>query len=319
LTSSFHGGLAAVKSGDRWGYIDTNGALVIQPQFEAAYDFSEGMAAVRVGEKWGYIDSSGQMVIQPQFEAASKFTEGLAAFPQNEQYGFIDASGTVVIAPQFASAGEFHEGLAAVKVGELWGYIDAKGALVIPAQFSRSGDFDEGIASVWVASQDGGLQNAYINQKGEYITAVTSASLPVPSATMEAAAQTAVPTTAPAENVSTYTIVVDADVSTWIDSGITIQKNDEIKIVVSGSIDFGGVQSGPDGSPDLEPGLGVLPTAPYGALLGKIGSGEPFIVGSLYQSTAQSDGVLMLLVNDVPDQYNDNSGVFVATITITRG
>ena len=43
LTSSFHGGLAAVKSGDRWGYIDTNGALVIQPQFEAAYDFSEGM------------------------------------------------------------------------------------------------------------------------------------------------------------------------------------------------------------------------------------------------------------------------------------
>jgi hypothetical protein len=121
------------------------------------------------------------------------------------------------------------------------------------------------------------------------------------------------------KGITTYTFDIDARVTTWFDTGISIQISDEIRINASGTIDFGGVQSGPDGSPDLQPGYGVVPTAPYGALIGMIRAGDPFIVGSDYQETAQSDGTLKLLINDVPDQYNDNSGQFHVTITITKG
>jgi hypothetical protein len=34
---------------------------------------------VQVGNRWGYIDLEGQIVIEPTFEAAQSFTEGLGS------------------------------------------------------------------------------------------------------------------------------------------------------------------------------------------------------------------------------------------------
>ena len=40
--------------------------MVIQPQFDEAYEFSEGLAAVLVGDTWGYVDKTGALVWQDQ-------------------------------------------------------------------------------------------------------------------------------------------------------------------------------------------------------------------------------------------------------------
>lgn len=65
---------------DKWGYIDKNGDYVVGPtsDFEAAGPFSEGLARVRVGEKFGYIDRTGKLVIPVRFEGARDFSNGLA-------------------------------------------------------------------------------------------------------------------------------------------------------------------------------------------------------------------------------------------------
>jgi hypothetical protein len=39
---------------------------------------SDGLAAVRVGNKFGYIDMTGKYVIDPQFDEADPFVDGLA-------------------------------------------------------------------------------------------------------------------------------------------------------------------------------------------------------------------------------------------------
>jgi len=52
--------------------------VVIPPQFEQADSFSEGLARVKIGDKWGYIDNKGKYVIQPQLDEAQPFSEGLA-------------------------------------------------------------------------------------------------------------------------------------------------------------------------------------------------------------------------------------------------
>lgn len=91
-----------VTVGGKPGYIDRAGKLVINPQWDRAYEFSEGLAVVCVGQcddehwqgyrftkgletepvertfKYGYIDENGKMVINPMFEEAESFSEGVA-------------------------------------------------------------------------------------------------------------------------------------------------------------------------------------------------------------------------------------------------
>jgi hypothetical protein len=59
-------GLFPVKSGGRWGYIDKQGKIVINPQFDRAWDFLGGLAWVMIGDKLGYIDKEGKYVWSPQ-------------------------------------------------------------------------------------------------------------------------------------------------------------------------------------------------------------------------------------------------------------
>src|SRR6266850_1263365 len=61
-------GLFRVQQGGHWGYIDKKGQVVINPQFDAAFPFSDGQAGVVLGGKWGLIDKTGKYVLKPQFE-----------------------------------------------------------------------------------------------------------------------------------------------------------------------------------------------------------------------------------------------------------
>lgn len=51
---------------------------LVSPKYEDAESFSDGLAAVKQGGKWGYIDESGKLVISCQFDKAYPFSEGLA-------------------------------------------------------------------------------------------------------------------------------------------------------------------------------------------------------------------------------------------------
>ncbi len=150
----------------KYGYIDKSGKIVINPQFEEAYDFSkEGLALVKLSDKYGYIDKSGKIVINPQFEDAYSFgEEGLAIVKLSDKYGYIDKSGKIVINPQFEDAYDFgEEGLALVKLSDKYGYIDKSGKIVIDTQFYYAEEFKNGLALV------GGEKYGYINKSGKYV------------------------------------------------------------------------------------------------------------------------------------------------------
>ncbi len=131
LQASIADWLLPLKIGRKWGYVDERtGQVIIQPQFEEAYEFTEGLASVQLGENYGYIDANGNFIIHPQFEWAYYFSEGLAEVLINGKSGYIDVTGKVVIQPQFDMANLFSSGLAEVCIGDQYYFIDKTGKII---------------------------------------------------------------------------------------------------------------------------------------------------------------------------------------------
>ncbi len=119
-------------------------------------------------DKYGFIDGCGNVIIKPQYEAAFEFSEGFAAVRYKGLYGYIDKAGNVVIKFKFNKAWFFQEGVARVKTstekGLLWGYIDKKGEWVIKPQFNNAYSFLHGMA---ITSDD--KKTNIINTKGNVL------------------------------------------------------------------------------------------------------------------------------------------------------
>jgi hypothetical protein len=74
-SKSDEGDLFYIIQNDKYGYIDKDGNVIIQPLFDQAFDFSEGYARVVIGKKYGFIDKNGTIAIKPEYEYASDLHE----------------------------------------------------------------------------------------------------------------------------------------------------------------------------------------------------------------------------------------------------
>lgn len=162
----FSEGLAAVMKGDKSGFIDHTGKVVIEIKFDKYPDsFHEGLAHVRLNKEPCFIDKSGKIIFKHTFEHSYyPFSEGLTPINQNKKYGFMDKTGTIVINPTFSNANSFSEGFAAVKVDKKWGYINKEGQIVIKSIFDYCSKFSEGVALVKIGNRYG-----YIDSLGNNI------------------------------------------------------------------------------------------------------------------------------------------------------
>lgn len=163
---SFSEGLVVVRKGDKWGYVNQAGEVVIELQWDYAVSFSEGMAVVKKDDKWGYISQDGEIVIDLQWNIAWSFNEGLAWVRKRFKWGCINQAGEVVIEPQWKFAGHFSEGMARVRKGGKDGYINQAGEVVIGLQWDdASWYFNEGLA---VVKKDG--RYGSIDTTGEVVS-----------------------------------------------------------------------------------------------------------------------------------------------------
>ncbi|WP_242044421.1 WG repeat-containing protein [Anabaena azotica] len=160
----FSEGIALVKFKNKYRYIDKSGKFISSWEFDDATSFSSGMASVNIAGKWGYINPQGIMPISPQFEATKLFAENLAAVKVANKWGYIDREGKINIQLMFDDAGNFSEGLAFVKLGNKFGYIDQTGKFIIEPMFDDAGNFSEGLAPAKLGNKWG-----YINQFAQFI------------------------------------------------------------------------------------------------------------------------------------------------------
>lgn len=155
-------GRCAFKKGDKWGFCDRDGRVVIPAQYtEVGEGFHDGCAYVKLDFNRRYlIDAQGRTIfafpnrILPRLE---RFSEGLAAVnfltakkeddwrdaPHRElappnRYGFISPTGKVAIRGKYMSVGKSSEGLVPVSMNDPGGVLSADDMITVEGGGARS-------------------------------------------------------------------------------------------------------------------------------------------------------------------------------------
>lgn len=109
----------------------------------------------------------------------------------------------------------------------------------------------------------------------------------------------------------------------WQDTGILMRSEQRFMINATGIWSHGpsdAVQPNPygaEGTNKLDV-VAPLPTEKIGALIGRIGSGKPFLIGNQISMVAETEGQLQLSMNDAVGTYNDNIGRQEVTIVFDK-
>jgi hypothetical protein len=203
---NFHNGRALVKIIDKWGYINTEGKLIIPAKYkklthfknDRAFvmdeekniylinpqgeeidlnelkldnfkEFSKGLARVVVNGKWGFINTEGKMAIEAKYEKVGNFQNGLAWVRLGKgKTGYINKQGEIVVDPVYDAVKDFDpaSGLALVKAKKEWFYID-KDRREYRFDIYKFNDFSEGLLRADKSSDRG--KYGFLNSKGEWV------------------------------------------------------------------------------------------------------------------------------------------------------
>ena len=119
-------GLIEFRLGEKAGFIDEKGEIVIEAQFERVRPFSEGAAVVAVADKYGYIKKDGTWLRRPEFDWAFDFEDGYASASEGGRYGILNTKGEWHLPPQFTRLDPLAGGLYAVRPNGEEGFYDPK-------------------------------------------------------------------------------------------------------------------------------------------------------------------------------------------------
>ena len=160
--------IVPVHINGKFGFIDINDNLILEPKYEGASVFRDGLAAVSLNNKWGYVNLKGEQVIPYIYEYAGAFSSGLAIVKKGSRYGYIDRFNNVIIPFRYTDAGNFSRGLASVSTEDYHSKITPKGIEVEYKHISRYSSNDDDYArDSWYAMTDG-MYGDYEGYDGDY-------------------------------------------------------------------------------------------------------------------------------------------------------
>jgi len=132
--------LISVCRNDRCGFMDIHGKLAIPLKYKVVDDFQEKLAAVTTdGNRYGFIDRAGKLVLAERYDSlgpqhehfrAGPFVKGLAPAGCKGHWGFIDKDGAWAIAPIYRFAQSFANGFAPVQIKTGTGHLRPDGSAI---------------------------------------------------------------------------------------------------------------------------------------------------------------------------------------------
>lgn len=187
-----------------YGYIDSQGTIVIKPQYvDASFSFDGNYAKVKGPNGYGIINRSNVKCVPLQYKYLDLFGNTAIAQNANGQYGLISASGRILIPFTYKSMSKYgnfievkasngkeglfdtngnrilndiyddvsylsiNNGLIPCKYNGKWGYMTTSGNKAIDFKYNSAGEFKAlGLAAVKDSTNN---LYGYINKSGSYV------------------------------------------------------------------------------------------------------------------------------------------------------
>ena len=156
------------------GYINTKNEWVIPPTYLYAFAFRQGVARVKKGRNYMYINLKGEPVIQDFDNYVIQNFDNYVIEPSDNtyivgvrkecKYMVYDLNGNLLDTYDGFINNWSGNAIFGVKKGGKWGYIDGYGKVIVPFEYEEVNNFSEGLASV---RKDG--KWGYINPKNEIV------------------------------------------------------------------------------------------------------------------------------------------------------
>lgn len=128
---------------DKWGYVDENGRILLEPQYESAQPFQSNRAIVNMNEgienQYGLIDKHGNFLIPPKYNdirqlGAQRVAVGIAINPNEpyvgSRYAIADTNGQLLSEFVYDYVGDYKDGLSFASTNQRTFFIDRSGKAV---------------------------------------------------------------------------------------------------------------------------------------------------------------------------------------------
>ena len=150
----YHAAYYPISSGELWGYMNNEGKIAIQPEYEQVGPFSDGVAIVVKNGKSGIINKKNQVLVPFNFDEILDFMDGRAIATIGDSSTFIDRSGKLLSALIYDDMLSLGEDLFAVKVKGKFNYsiVDANFKEKKEAIFEELNVFVKGLSIVKCAT-----------------------------------------------------------------------------------------------------------------------------------------------------------------------
>ena len=106
----------------------------------------------------------------------------------------------------------------------------------------------------------------------------------------------------------------------WMESGIVVTAGQRLVIDARGTWSIKRAKSAwlsPAGERELRSTHALVPFAPLGGLVGRLGD-RVFYIGEHHAESVQAGGTLLLSINDEKGNFGDNTGAVIADISVTQ-
>lgn len=174
LISGYSYGKAIIANGEKYGVIDDEGKIIIEPKYEFLSIASSDLVIIKSGDKYGYIDLDERTIVSPIYDEVTAFFGNRAMVILDGKLKVIDKKGKVLEGANYDVITEIKDDVVIGGTGYGFGATNMNGKVILETKYDNMVFW----GSKYIKAKEGEIEYLYdyngtellqFNTKDEYV------------------------------------------------------------------------------------------------------------------------------------------------------